>query len=46
MRDSGINDVQIADAVLKTYNEYSADISVDVIQRTFDRYAELGIIKA
>ena len=45
MRDSGINDVQIADAVLKTDDEYSADISVDVIQRTFDRYSELGIIK-
>lgn len=45
MRDSGISDTQIADAVLKTYDEYSADISVDVIQRTFDRYAELGITK-
>ncbi len=45
MSDSGIKDVKIADAVLKTYGEYSPDISADVIQTTFDRYAELGITK-
>ncbi|MFE0748903.1 ABC transporter substrate-binding protein [Gordonia sp. NPDC058843] len=45
IRDSGISDPAIADAVLETYGEYSSDISPDAIQRTFDRYTELGITK-
>ncbi|MFE0748929.1 ABC transporter substrate-binding protein [Gordonia sp. NPDC058843] len=46
MKDSGITDEKVADAVLATYERgYSADLAADVIQRTFDKYVELGIVK-
>ncbi len=46
MKDSGIKDEKVAEAVLKTYSKgYSADLSTDVIQKTFDEYVKLGIVK-
>ena len=46
MKDTGITDEKVADAVLETYSRgYSADLSTDVLQKTFDKYVELGIVK-
>ena len=46
MADSGITDEKVAAAVLETYGKgYSADLSTDVLQKTFDKYVELGIVK-
>lgn len=45
MKDSGISDEKVAEAVLETYKQgYSADLSPEVIQQTFDRFIELGIV--
>jgi NitT/TauT family transport system substrate-binding protein len=46
MQDTGINNEAVADDVLKTYAEgYSAAVTADQLQRSFDKYAELGITK-
>ena len=47
MQDSGIQDEKVAEAVLKTYrDDYSADLSTEVVQNTFDKYVELGMVPA
>lgn len=45
MADTGVNDVAVADAVLETYVDYSADVPVDVMAASFAKYEELGITK-
>lgn len=44
MKDTGVDNEEVADAALATYAKgYSADLPVDVIQASFDQYADLGI---
>ncbi|WP_235736663.1 ABC transporter substrate-binding protein [Nocardioides alcanivorans] len=45
MKDTGVNDETVADAVLATYVDYSADVPVDVLEASFAKYEELGITK-
>ncbi|GAA4259783.1 ABC transporter substrate-binding protein [Dietzia aurantiaca] len=47
MKDSGIDDIAIAEAVLETYKQgYSAELDEKVLDSTFDTFRELGIIEA
>ena len=46
MKDTGVTDKAVAEAVLDTYQEYSADLPVDDLQQTFDKYLDLGIVKS
>jgi len=44
-KDSGISDPKVTDAVLKTYDDYSTDIPIDAMQRTFDTFVDLKILQ-
>lgn len=45
MKDTGVTDKAVAEAVLDTYKGYSADLPIDGLDATFEKYAELGIVK-
>ena len=45
MKDTGVTDKAVAEAVLETYKEYSADLPVESLAKSFAKYQELGITK-
>ena len=43
--DTGVTDDNVAEAVLETYADYSADLPMDTLESSFKKYEELGIVK-